>query len=111
MLQSRENPLHKVNHIVSVLRLSIACSEREKRKNVVMQIAFSLEYLVYIRIRSLFKTDSLFLFGLYSLGNISKWAPSDNELAKFEMFVSSIMFFFIIERKASVVLSMKKPIC
>ena len=61
--------------------------------------------------------NSLFLFGLYSPGNISKWAPSDNELAKFEMFsqfnnVIIIIIIIIIERKASIVLSMmKKPIC
>ena len=63
--------------------------------------------------------NSLFLFGLYSPGNISKWASSDNELAKFEMFVSSIMLLLLLllllllpERKASIVLSMmKKPIC
>ena len=40
--------------------------------------------------------NSLFLFGLYSPGNISKWAPSDNELAKFEMFVSSIMLLLLL---------------
>ena len=40
--------------------------------------------------------NSLFLFGLYSPGNISKWAPSDNELAKFEMFVISIMLLLLL---------------
>ena len=48
-----------------------------------MQVAFSLEYLVYIRIWLLFKRIPCFCLA-HSPRNISKWAPSDNELAKFE---------------------------